>query len=919
MKKNERFFSKFITAAAVFASLSLVCDVADAATRTTTRSAPTTRRNVTVTKATLTQEKTPEPTVEPEKIETVVEPVVERIEQPTLVVTNKSTQFENTVSDVMESALPDNTFAEEIRRQRAALAASEATMLSTTTQQRALSANSHSCDVGLRKCMSEICGKDFTKCALDGDTAFGDKLNRCRKNTECSAEEFSAFVAEIKADRDANVRLASYNAVLDCGNNYNACIMNECGTTYNKCLGKSTERAAIQKCSVIAKECQESDSGLAARFGTAMGKLRENAETDVKKDENRLYELRDLMANSCKSLGATFDERTFDCVYTVNFYAGENQSAPLASRKVYAGDSFVCMPEWFGTDVTTYRENAYRETRAQTAASSAMLGSGLGVGAGAISSGGIDRAIDTNKAKNALKDECSAQGGKLKNGECVQKETDETKPAPSGSDKQTNISKDLTNIITGNTEKKNEKCAKVENALTMKHDENGKCIVATCNLGYKKNDNASACVETAAKTERETKRTKRKSEKEETKAAKEACNSRGGQYKDDGCYCNKVLMSDTQECDKGKIKTATDTASNTSKKQLSDNDCTNKVAQAKKATYNASRDCIVETCNDGYHISTNKRYCIQNSSSGSKKQSAPPTQTLNKEETGQGVLTGSIAPATSSVSGLNLANGMHSHLSSDYDSAHSQQNGQSKETETKTLEEEQTPTNSSETSATTTPGNTKTADGSENTSEGVEVYDVIVIDDTKNTQKNSQTLNTSSSLKIPESDNNQTKDVVSYIAIANLNEINVSKDGVIRRAKNMNKSCEHIHRITNYNGVDINYSNVNCDNISPGQWDVVFDYGRITGISKCSDKAPDDITYTGNAWNGRQYYKTSFKVGTPGNTPGIYCYCNITGPSGTNWVNQPIEGNDCNNRCSGMCAFSAEQSEAFRKALFDIK
>ena len=135
----------------------------------------------------------------------------------------------------------------------------------------------------------------------------------------------------------------------------------------------------------------------------------------------------------------------------------------------------------------------------------------------------------------------------------------------------------------------------------------------------------------------------------------------------------------------------------------------------------------------------------------------------------------------------------------------------------------------------------------------------------------------------------------------------------------MNKSCEHIHRITNYNGVDINYSNVNCDNISPGQWDVVFDYGRITGISKCSDKAPDDITYTGNAWNGRQYYKTSFKVGTPGNTPGIYCYCNITGPSGTNWVNQPIEGNDCNNRCSGMCAFSAEQSEAFRKALFDIK
>lgn len=477
MKKNERFFSKFITAVAVFASLSLVCDVADAATRTTTRSAPTTRRNVTVTKATLTQEKTPEPTVEPEKIEAVVEPVVEQIEQPTLVVTNKSTQFENTVSDVMESALPDNTFAEEIRRQRAALAASEATMLSATTQQRALSANSHSCDVGLRKCMSEICGKDFTKCALDGDTAFGDKLNKCRQNTECSAEEFSAFVAEIKADRDANVRLASYNAVLDCGNNYNACIMNECGTTYNKCLGKSTESAAIQKCSVIAKECQESDSGLAARFGTAMGKLRENAETDVKKDENRLYELRDLMANSCKSLGATFDERTFDCVYTVNFYAGENQSAPLASRKVYAGDSFVCMPEWFGTDVTTYRENAYRETRAQTAASSAMLGSGLGTAVGTISSGAIDRAIDTTKAKNAL-NEAENEGTE-------QNKTKELKSESEESNKQNIIQRIRNKISENNATKEKQKETQKQEQQKAEESVNKNLEKLQTNINYK--------------------------------------------------------------------------------------------------------------------------------------------------------------------------------------------------------------------------------------------------------------------------------------------------------------------------------------------------------------------------------------------------------------------------------------------------
>ena len=273
--------------------------------------------------------------------------------------------------------------------------------------------------------MSETCGKDFTKCATDGDTDFGDKLNKCRNGTECSAEEFSLFAKEIKSDRDANVRLASYNAVVDCGNNYNACIVNECGTNYSKCLGQKNANAAVQKCSIIAKECSESDSGLAARFGTAIGKLRENAEQDIKTDENRLYALRDLMSNQCKSLGATFDERSFDCVYSIEFYAGSDQSTPMASRKAYAGDSFVCTQEWFGVNATTYRENAYRETRAQTGASSAMLGSGVGTAAGLISSGAINRAIDTQKAQKALKEECESQQGKAwKNNQCVDDNTE---------------------------------------------------------------------------------------------------------------------------------------------------------------------------------------------------------------------------------------------------------------------------------------------------------------------------------------------------------------------------------------------------------------------------------------------------------------------------------------------------------------
>lgn len=459
-----------MAAVAVFASLFVVCDLANAATRTITRTTPATRKNVTTTKSTIAASQAVEQKTEPEPIvETVDEPITEEIEQPELIISNKSNLFENAIYDIMESSAPDNSFAEEIRRQRAALEASESKTTTIGSQQRALAANSHSCDVGLRKCMAEICGKDFTKCATDGDTAFGDKLNRCRRNTECTGEEFSLFTTEIKADRDANVKLASYNTVLECGNSYNACIMNECGTTYNKCLGKTAENSAIQKCSTIANECRGVDSGLASRFGVAIGKLRENAEKDIKKDESRLYTLRDLMAKQCKSLGATFDERSFDCVYTVNFYAGENQGTPLASRKAYAGDSFVCMQEWFGVNTTTYMENAYRETRAQTAASSAMLGSGLGMAAGLVSSGAIDRAIDTTKAKNALKNETNDD------------DSSQQTAKPEKEEKS----------------KKGKICtSQIEHALlaTYVDDAGTQCRVKSCLIGYTRANNDTACI-----------------------------------------------------------------------------------------------------------------------------------------------------------------------------------------------------------------------------------------------------------------------------------------------------------------------------------------------------------------------------------------------------------------------------------------
>ncbi len=515
MKKQNKFFIIAMPIIMAVCSLFLICDYVDAAPRAAVRSAPASRKSTT-TQSTNTTTNTTQ-TNSQQNTETVVDNEPEITDEPELIIENKSSQFDDVVSSVMENATSDNSFAEMIRKQRAALEASEASM----NTRNSLKSGKNSCDAMLRQCMMKTCGNDFTKCALDGDTVFGDKLNKCRRDTECSGEEFRLLTTEIKADRDMNVKLASYNDVINCGNQYNACIVNECGITYSKCLGRAAENAAIQKCSVIARECTQSDSGLASRFGNVIGKLRESAEIDIKKDEQRLYELRDLMAKACTSMGAMFDERTFDCVYTVNFYAGENQTTPTASRKRYAGDTFVCMQEWFGINATTYKENAYRETRAQTAASSAMLGSGVGTAVGLVASGAMGRALETQKAKKALKEEekkqdCEKNGGTWTDGKCSN-DTDANKK-----EKEDKESKNQQKCAEGK-ELKDGKCVDkdsseesykdgddcTEDAKNTTEDEhanlikkavfsNGKCEIISCIDGYTSSADKTKCLQIRA-------------------------------------------------------------------------------------------------------------------------------------------------------------------------------------------------------------------------------------------------------------------------------------------------------------------------------------------------------------------------------------------------------------------------------------
>jgi uncharacterized membrane protein YgcG len=324
---------------------------------------------------------------------------------PEIQIENKSSQFSAVLQDSGISASDDDSMAKSIREQRRKLEVSEALEYSTSIG--AASGAASSCNVSLRKCVSEKCGGDeFKNCALDSDTIWGEKINSCRRNVSCTAEEFTGYSREIKLDRDAGANLAGYFEVVNCGNRYNNCIVAECGANLIKCAGKAAGDVAVQKCASIAKECQTADSGLAGRATGVFGTLRGVVEKDLASDEKQLAALRDKLAANCKRFGAAFDERSFSCVYTVEFFMGDGEH-PMASKKLYAGDTFTCNQDFFGIDATTYKENASRLTRSQTGASSALLGAGLGTAVGAVTSGAVGRAIDTKKAENAAeKAEC---------------------------------------------------------------------------------------------------------------------------------------------------------------------------------------------------------------------------------------------------------------------------------------------------------------------------------------------------------------------------------------------------------------------------------------------------------------------------------------------------------------------------------
>ncbi len=331
-------------------------------------------------------------------------------------VVNKSAKFQVQSNSTASSSGGNSAIAEQIRAQRAALDARDAQDITTTKLKSGATKNT--CDNAIRKCIESKCGANYEKCATDTDITFSDKLNACNKNSGCTAHEFTILSTQFKEDKKQAVVLSAYNETIRCGNAYNDCIITECGQKFTKCLSKSAGDKAIAKCKQIATDCTEADSAMAGRIGKIFGTVRQNEEIQIAEDEKKLRTLRQDMRASCGTLGALFDDRSLDCVFTAEFFTGDDIQTPKASKKLYAGSAFDCSPDWFGIDITTFKENAFRETRAQTAASAAMLGSGVGTAVGAITSGAINRAIDTQNAKKELENACEKNGQILDKNEC---------------------------------------------------------------------------------------------------------------------------------------------------------------------------------------------------------------------------------------------------------------------------------------------------------------------------------------------------------------------------------------------------------------------------------------------------------------------------------------------------------------------
>ena len=184
MNTRKKIFKVSLPIIISLCSLFTVYNCADAA-RTAVRGAPVARKPTVKL-----QQKTEDIVTESDELSDEIY-APETPDEEEFIIENKAAQFDDTVSEIMESSnSDDDVFAESIRRQRSALNASEASMSLKSSQQSSLKNGHNACDSGLRICMQSTCGSDYSKCALDGDTVLGEKFNKTPVQTPVDTNLF---------------------------------------------------------------------------------------------------------------------------------------------------------------------------------------------------------------------------------------------------------------------------------------------------------------------------------------------------------------------------------------------------------------------------------------------------------------------------------------------------------------------------------------------------------------------------------------------------------------------------------------------------------------------------------------------------------------------------------------------------------
>lgn len=408
----------------MFVGTASAADVVSRTTSVTAKSASRSRPTNTATSARASTTAVAEPIITEVVSEEQVTTTEESAEETPTIDSEKTSKFSAALNGQSVETSGSSDLKDLIKKQRSADESSTTVSSAVVRKIAVTSSNRNSCDESLRTCMKDKCGDNFKNCALDTDLLWGEKIESCRIASKCTGAEYAAFAPEIKADRDSYQLLGNFVEVQTCGSEYNECLVTGCGTQLNGCLNKAAGDKVISDCSKIAEKCRTADSGLAARAMNVLGTLRQDAEKQVPIDEKELYTLRDKMETQCKSLGAMFDTRTMSCVFSVEFWLAGNGN-PYASKKLYAGKTFDCTQDWFGVDVTTYKEDAARLTREQSGATSALMGAGVGTLGGTVTNGIMnggfgktDQQDNADKANDAYQQECEAQGGKIKSGKC---------------------------------------------------------------------------------------------------------------------------------------------------------------------------------------------------------------------------------------------------------------------------------------------------------------------------------------------------------------------------------------------------------------------------------------------------------------------------------------------------------------------